>query len=42
MKKLERGPDPMARLNVRIDWKIFWKDLERPEGGQGARRPPPP
>ena len=29
MKKLERGPDPLARLNARIDWKIFRKDLER-------------
>ena len=29
MKKLDRGPDPLARLNARIDWKIFRKDLER-------------
>ena len=29
MKKLDHGPDPLARLNARIDWKIFRKDLER-------------
>ena len=29
MKTLERGPDPLARLNARIDWKIFRQDLER-------------
>lgn len=29
MKKLDCGPDPLARLNARIDWKIFRKDLER-------------
>ena len=29
MKKLDRGPDPLARLNARIDWTIFRKDLER-------------
>lgn len=29
MQKLEDGPDPLARLNARIDWKIFRKDLER-------------
>jgi transposase, IS5 family len=29
MKKLERGPDPLTRLNARIDWKIFRQDLER-------------
>ena len=29
LKKLERGPDPLARLNARIDWKIFRQDLER-------------
>ena len=34
MKKLERGSDPLTRLNARIDWKIFRKDLER------ARRRP--
>jgi len=29
VKKLDRGPDPLARLNARIDWKIFRKDLDR-------------
>jgi len=29
MKKLERGSDPLARLNARIDWQIFRQDLER-------------
>lgn len=29
LKKLERGPDPRARLNARIDWTIFRQDLER-------------
>lgn len=29
MKTLDRGPDPLARLNARIDWKIFRKDLDR-------------
>lgn len=29
LKKLERGPDPLARLNARIDWTIFRQDLER-------------
>lgn len=29
MKKLERGPDPLVRLNARIDWTIFRQDLER-------------
>jgi IS5 family transposase len=29
LKKLERGPDPLARLNARIDWTIFRHDLER-------------
>jgi transposase, IS5 family len=29
MKKLDRGPDPLARLNARIDWTIFREDLER-------------
>ena len=29
LKKLARGPDPLARRNARIDWKIFRKDLER-------------
>jgi transposase len=28
LKKLERGPDPLARLNARIDWTIFREDLE--------------
>lgn len=29
MQKLEDGPDLLARLNARIDWKIFRKDRER-------------
>ena len=29
LKKLERGPDPLARLNARINWTIFRQDLER-------------
>lgn len=29
MKKRERGPAPLARLNARIDWKIFRQDLAR-------------
>jgi hypothetical protein len=29
MKKLARGPDPLARLNARIDWTIFREDPER-------------
>ena len=29
LQKLERGPDPLARLNARIGWKIFRQDLER-------------
>ena len=29
MKKLKRGPDPLAKLNARIVWKIFRQDLER-------------
>jgi transposase, IS5 family len=29
MKTLDRGPDPLARLNARIDWTIFRKDLDR-------------
>lgn len=29
MKKLDCGPDPLARLNARIDWTIFRHDLER-------------
>jgi len=29
MKKLDRGPEPLARLNARIDWTIFQEDLER-------------
>ena len=29
LKKLERGPDPLTRLNARINWMIFWPDLER-------------
>lgn len=29
LKKLERGPDPLTRLNARINWTIFWPDLER-------------
>ena len=29
LKKLARGPAPLARLNARIDWKIFRHDLER-------------
>lgn len=28
MNKLAAGPDPLSRLNERIDWKIFQKDLE--------------
>jgi IS5 family transposase len=28
MNKLAQGPDPLSRLNARIDWKIFQKDLE--------------
>ena len=43
LKKLEQGPDPLARLNARIDWKIFRKDLERavarePKGPGGRPR----
>ena len=30
MKKLERGPDPLARLNARIDWKIFGRIWHAP------------
>jgi len=29
MKKLGEGPDPLARLNARIDWRMFRPDLER-------------
>ena len=29
MKKLARGPDPLARRNARIDRKMLRKDLER-------------
>ena len=29
MQKLEEGPDPLSRLNARIAWTIFRKDLER-------------
>jgi len=29
MRKLEEGPDPLARLNARIDWEIFRPNLER-------------
>ena len=38
MKKLERGPDPLVRLNARIDWTIFRQDLERAVETE-ARRP---
>ena len=26
---LDRGPDPLARLNARIGWMIFRQDLKR-------------
>ena len=29
MKKLAEGPDPLARLNARIDWEMFRLPLER-------------
>jgi IS5 family transposase len=29
MKKLGQGPDPLARLNARIEWEIFRRPLER-------------
>ena len=29
MRKLEEGPDPLARLNARIDWEMFRPNLER-------------
>ncbi len=29
MKKLAEGPDPLARLNTRIEWEMFWPPLER-------------
>lgn len=29
MRKLEEGPDPLARLNVRIDWEMFRPNLNR-------------
>jgi IS5 family transposase len=29
MKKLAEGPDPLARLNARIDWTMFRSQLER-------------
>lgn len=29
MKKLAEGPDPLARLNARIDWEMFRPPLER-------------
>jgi len=29
MKKLEEGPDPLARLSARIAWEMFRQDLER-------------
>lgn len=34
MKKLGEGPDPLARLNARIDWRMFRPDLEQ----SGRRR----
>ena len=29
MRKLEEGPDPLARLNAGIDWEMFRPNLER-------------
>ena len=29
IRKLEEGPDPLARLNARIDWEMFRPNLER-------------
>jgi len=29
MTKLEKGPDPLARLDARIDWEMFRPNLER-------------
>jgi hypothetical protein len=29
MKKLAEGPDPLARLNARIEWEMFRPPLER-------------
>ena len=29
MKKLAEGPDPLARLNARIEWEMFRLPLER-------------
>jgi len=29
MRKLEEGPDPLARLNGLIDWEMFRSNLER-------------
>ena len=30
LTKLESDPDPLARLNARIDWNIFRQDLDAP------------
>lgn len=35
MKKLAEGPDPLARLNARIDWEMF-----RPRWSVPSRRRP--
>lgn len=40
MKKLAEGPDPLARLNARIEWEMFRPPLERAFEKE-ARRPSP-